>query len=125
MTMRAIALTGADPTRPFIELETQAGRLSGFWRGATAVGRGASVDVELELPRVRTRSEVVVGPLGDLAPGMVRGVVTTVLEDCVIVLEIGGALLQVEFDTDGPSPEIVGATVEFMAEDLEFYPTGV
>lgn len=123
--MLATALNDADPTRPTLEIDTPVGRLSGVWRGTTGVGRGKSVDVELELRRARALSEVVISPRGNPAHGRLRGVVTAVFGEGVIVVQIGGVLLQVEFDGDGPTPEIVGVTVEFTADDLEFYPTGV
>lgn len=123
--MRAIALNSAGPAHSSVEMETQVGRLRGTWRGATEIAQGDSVDVELELPRLRTVAEIVFGPSEDLASGLIRGTVAAVFDDGVFVLQIGSAAVQVELDGDALPGEHLGATVGLEADDLEFYPSGV
>lgn len=123
--MRAVALNDADTLRPSIEMDTEVGRLRGTWRGSTAISQGESVDVELDVANPRSLADLVVDPQGNRGQGVLRGVIQAAFEDGVIVLQIGSSAVQVELEQAPPVDEIVGRTVDLIAEDLEFFPTGV
>ncbi|MBE1877496.1 hypothetical protein IHE71_17550 [Myceligenerans sp. TRM 65318] len=123
--MRATALNAADASRPGIEMETEIGRLQGKWCGAEAITAGELVDVELDVGRPRYFSEFVVSPSPEAASGVIRGVIATVFEDDVIVLQIGSSAVQVEVEGGLPDDGLVGLTVGLAADDLEFHPSGV
>jgi hypothetical protein len=123
--MRAIALNDADAMHPAIEMDTEVGRMRGVWRGASGIANGDSVDVELDLPRPRSLADLVIDPPSAAAPGMLRGVVTAVFDDGVIVLQVGSSAIQVELDDSPPGSDVVGATVDVPADDLGFHPSGL
>jgi hypothetical protein len=107
-------------------MDTETGRLRGAWRGSTAIVQGQLVDVELDLALPRSISDfTVVAPASGEQPGVLRGVIQAVLDDGVIVLQVGTAAVQIELDGDLPGPEVVGSTVGLIADDLELYPSGV
>lgn len=123
--MRAIALNAAGPAHSSVEMETEVGRLCGTWRGANEIAKGDSVDVEFELPRLRTIPEIVFGPSEDPASRLIRGTVAAVFDDGVFVLQVGSAAVQIELGGGAVPGEVLGATIGLEADDLEFYPSGV
>lgn len=122
--MRATALNDADVTRPAI-MDTEVGRLRGAWRGATAIAAGQSIDVELDLSRPRAFAEFVINPPTGARPQLLRGVVGTVFDDGVLVLQVGSSAVQVELEGDVSGAEVVGMAVGLVADDLEFHPSGI
>jgi hypothetical protein len=83
------------------------------------------VDVELDLALPRSISDFTVVAPASGEPGVLCGVIQAVLDEGVIVLQVGTAAVQIELDGDLPGAEVVGATVGLIADDLELYPSGV
>ncbi|WP_454855445.1 hypothetical protein [Promicromonospora soli] len=127
MLMIAIALNNADEACPALAIQTDAGRLYGFWRGVQPVVAGERVDVELELARPRRWAELLdsqsTSQTTTAGGEFLRGTVAAAFEDGVAVIQIGEAAIQVEMLGAGPGEDL-GREVVLTGDDLEFYPTG-
>lgn len=127
--MLVTAVSRAEAGHLFLA-ESDMGQLQGVWQGADPIEPGCQVDVEIDVPRPLSWSEIRL--LQNESCGFraceeglsVCGLITDIdQDDGVITFMVGTALLLL--DTASPPPVgIVGRVACFHADDLQIYPTG-
>lgn len=126
--MRGVVLASIEGQGSEIRVQTDIGPVLGVWRGEYAVSSGESIDVELEFPNARSWGDIVssasAGAARSISSDLIVGTVLEFFDDGVLMVKIGGSIVQVELD-DRPASDPAGETVAFSPDDLEIYPTGV
>jgi hypothetical protein len=126
--MRGVVLASVEGQGSDLRMETEIGPVLGVWRGDNPVDTGETLDVELEFPNARTwhdiESAASVGSTRSISSDPVFGTVMELFDDGILMVKIGGSIVQVELD-EVPPRNPAGETVAISPDDLEIYPTGV